>query len=203
MPSRPLLGTLFEWYDFYLYGSLAVFFGSKFFPPGNETAQLLASLATFGAGFGGMFIVETRNHKIDTDIPSESSDGDSFDWTSVLIGIAGSYLLLVIVGPYLPAISALGVGATSVGGALFTLIPAFAAGGLPMIFFRLSFSRPQSLLRVFGGLAVALVLAAVVYPLFFDAGGAAKFFAATAMIAVYAAVLVLAYSTLRPKPLSA
>jgi len=46
------LGTLFEWYDFYLYGSLAVFFGSLFFPAGNETAQLLASLATFGAGFG-------------------------------------------------------------------------------------------------------------------------------------------------------
>jgi len=31
---------------------LAVFFGKKFFPAGNETAQLLASLATFGAGFG-------------------------------------------------------------------------------------------------------------------------------------------------------
>src|SRR5690606_5311650 len=46
------LGTVFEWYDFYLYGSLAVFFGAKFFPPGNDTAQLLASLATFGAGFG-------------------------------------------------------------------------------------------------------------------------------------------------------
>ncbi|MEO8183331.1 MAG: MFS transporter, partial [Deltaproteobacteria bacterium] len=46
------VGTLFEWYDFYLYGSLAVFFGKKFFPAGNETAQLLASLATFGAGFG-------------------------------------------------------------------------------------------------------------------------------------------------------
>jgi MFS family permease len=46
------LGTLFEWYDFYLYGSLAVFFGGMFFPSGNETAQLLASLATFGAGFG-------------------------------------------------------------------------------------------------------------------------------------------------------
>src|SRR5262245_47869639 len=46
------LGTLFEWYDFYLYGTLAVFFGSLFFPKGNETAQLLASLATFGAGFG-------------------------------------------------------------------------------------------------------------------------------------------------------
>jgi MFS family permease len=45
------LGTVFEWYDFYLYGSLAVFFGKLFFPPGNETAALLASLATFGAGF--------------------------------------------------------------------------------------------------------------------------------------------------------
>ena len=45
------LGTVFEWYDFYLYGSLAVFFGRLFFPPGNETAGLLASLATFGAGF--------------------------------------------------------------------------------------------------------------------------------------------------------
>ncbi|MGD0675028.1 MAG: MFS transporter [Polyangiaceae bacterium] len=46
------LGTLFEWYDFYLYGSLAVFFGGLFFPAKNDTAQLLASLATFGAGFG-------------------------------------------------------------------------------------------------------------------------------------------------------
>jgi MFS family permease len=46
------VGTLFEWYDFYLYGSLAVFFGTLFFPEGNETAQLLGSLAAFGAGFG-------------------------------------------------------------------------------------------------------------------------------------------------------
>ncbi len=60
MPERELrrvilassLGTLFEWYDFYLYGSLAVFFGELFFPPGNDRAALLASLATFGAGFG-------------------------------------------------------------------------------------------------------------------------------------------------------
>jgi MFS family permease len=45
------LGTIFEWYDFYLYGSLAVFFSALFYPPGNETAAFLASLATFGAGF--------------------------------------------------------------------------------------------------------------------------------------------------------
>ena len=46
------IGTVFEYYDFYLYGTLAVFFGGLFFPPGNERAALLASLATFGAGFG-------------------------------------------------------------------------------------------------------------------------------------------------------
>jgi MFS family permease len=45
------LGTVFEWYDFYLYGTLAVFFGGLFFPKGNETGVILASLATFGAGF--------------------------------------------------------------------------------------------------------------------------------------------------------
>lgn len=45
------LGTVFEWYDFFIYGSLAAFFGALFFPPGNETAAFLASLATFGAGF--------------------------------------------------------------------------------------------------------------------------------------------------------
>jgi MFS family permease len=46
------LGTVFEWYDFYLYGSLALFFSALFFPPGNDTIAFLASLATFGAGFG-------------------------------------------------------------------------------------------------------------------------------------------------------
>jgi MFS family permease len=44
-------GTVFEYYDFLLYDTLATFFGSLFFPPGNDTAALLGSLATFGAGF--------------------------------------------------------------------------------------------------------------------------------------------------------
>ena len=45
------LGTVFEWYDFYIYGTLALFFGKLFFPSGNETAAYLASLASFGVGF--------------------------------------------------------------------------------------------------------------------------------------------------------
>ncbi len=44
-------GTTIEWYDFYLYGVLASFFATQFFPPGNEVAALLSSLAAFGAGF--------------------------------------------------------------------------------------------------------------------------------------------------------
>jgi MFS family permease len=44
-------GTTIEWYDFYLYGVLAVFFAQHFFPPGNEVTALLSALATFGAGF--------------------------------------------------------------------------------------------------------------------------------------------------------
>lgn len=45
------LGTVFEWYDFYLYATLAPFFASLFFPPNNDTAALLSALATYAAGF--------------------------------------------------------------------------------------------------------------------------------------------------------
>src|SRR3989475_838883 len=45
------LGTVFEWYDFYLYATLAPFFAALFFPPGNDTAALLSAFATYAAGF--------------------------------------------------------------------------------------------------------------------------------------------------------
>jgi MFS family permease len=45
------VGTLVEWYDFYIYGVLAVFFAQHFFPPGNPGLALLASLAVFWFGF--------------------------------------------------------------------------------------------------------------------------------------------------------
>jgi MFS family permease len=44
-------GTIFEWYDFYLYATLAPFFAALFFPPGNDTAALLSAFATYAAGF--------------------------------------------------------------------------------------------------------------------------------------------------------
>ena len=45
------LGTIFEWYDFYLYATLAPFFAALFFPKGNDTAALLSAFATYAAGF--------------------------------------------------------------------------------------------------------------------------------------------------------
>lgn len=45
------LGTLIEWYDFFIFGSLAVVLSTKFFPVDNPTAAFLSTLATFAAGF--------------------------------------------------------------------------------------------------------------------------------------------------------
>src|SRR5688572_19689998 len=49
--SASSVGTLIEWYDFYIFGSLSTIIASKFFPDENPTAALLSVLATFAAGF--------------------------------------------------------------------------------------------------------------------------------------------------------
>lgn len=50
--SASALGTVFEWYDFYIYGVLAPIIGRTFFPTQNPTVELLYSLAGFAIGFG-------------------------------------------------------------------------------------------------------------------------------------------------------
>ncbi|HEY4109732.1 MFS transporter [Puia sp.] len=45
------VGTLIEWYDFFIYGSLATVIAGQFYPQSNPTAALLYTLATFAAGF--------------------------------------------------------------------------------------------------------------------------------------------------------
>ncbi|NHO32009.1 MFS transporter [Acetobacter fallax] len=45
------VGTVIEWYDFFLYGSLAIFFAKLFYPPGDAVAATLISVATFATGF--------------------------------------------------------------------------------------------------------------------------------------------------------
>ncbi len=44
-------GTIFEWYDFFIYGTLASIIGKAFFPAGNETLQILLVWAGFAVGF--------------------------------------------------------------------------------------------------------------------------------------------------------
>ncbi|MBC7504617.1 MAG: MFS transporter, partial [Sandarakinorhabdus sp.] len=45
------MGTVFEWYDFFIYGILAALLGKLFFTTGNPTTELLFSLGAFGIGF--------------------------------------------------------------------------------------------------------------------------------------------------------
>ncbi len=45
------VGTMIEWYDFYIFGSLAAVLAVKFYPPGNDTFAYIAYLATFAVGF--------------------------------------------------------------------------------------------------------------------------------------------------------
>jgi MFS family permease len=45
------VGTMIEWYDFYIFGSLAFVISPKFYPPGNNTFAFIAYLSTFAVGF--------------------------------------------------------------------------------------------------------------------------------------------------------
>src|SRR5260221_1823457 len=45
------VGTMIEWYDFYIFGSLAAVLSPKFYPAGNDVIALVAYLSTFAVGF--------------------------------------------------------------------------------------------------------------------------------------------------------
>lgn len=112
------VGTIIEWYDFYIFGSLATILGPVFFPNDNPTASLLATLATFGAGFaarpfGALF----------------------FGWLGDLIGRKYAFLLtLTIMGTctfligLLPSHAQIGILAPIIL-VLFRLIQGLALGG--------------------------------------------------------------------------
>jgi len=65
--SAAVIGNVLEWYDFAVYGYVATIIAKNFFPPGNETAALLATFAAFGIGFlarplGGIVIGWVGDH---------------------------------------------------------------------------------------------------------------------------------------------
>src|SRR5687768_11891658 len=49
--SASAAGTVIEWYDFYIFGSLAAIISPLFYPPGNDVLALIAYLSTFAVGF--------------------------------------------------------------------------------------------------------------------------------------------------------
>src|SRR5688572_23944553 len=49
--SASAVGTMIEWYDFYIFGSLAAVIAPLFYPQGNNTLALIAYLSTFAVGF--------------------------------------------------------------------------------------------------------------------------------------------------------
>ena len=112
------LGTLFEWYDFYLYGSLAVFFGGMFFPKGHETASLLASLATFGAGFA----VRPLGALVFGHLGDLVGRKHTFLITMATMGVATALIGL------LPTYESAGIAAT-IGLVLLRLLQGLALGG--------------------------------------------------------------------------
>src|SRR5258707_12238061 len=49
--SASAVGTMIEWYYFYIFGSLTAILAPQFYPPGNDTFAYIAYLATFAVGF--------------------------------------------------------------------------------------------------------------------------------------------------------
>ena len=95
------VGTMIEWYDFYIFGSLAGIIAPLFYPPGNDTFAYIAYLATFAVGFvvrpfGALF----------------------FGWIGDLVGRKYAFLVtLLIMGGatavigFLPTYSQIGIAA--------------------------------------------------------------------------------------------
>ncbi len=112
------VGTVFEWYDFYLYAILAPFFAGLFFPPGNQTAALLGAFGAYAAGF----LVRPFGALIFGRIGDLVGRKYTFLVTIVFMGIA-----TVMVG-FLPTYASIGFAAPVILVAL-RLVQGLALGG--------------------------------------------------------------------------
>jgi len=102
------VGTMIEWYDFYIFGSLAIIISPLFYPKGNNTLALIAYLSTFAVGFvvrplGALFfgrIGDLVGRKyaflVTLLIMGGATAGIGFLPTYSTIGVAAPIILLVI-----------------------------------------------------------------------------------------------------------
>ena len=112
------VGTMIEWYDFYIFGMLAKTISTQFFPEGNATAALLSTLAIFAAGF----IVRPFGALVFGRLGDLIGRKYTFLLTLVLMG--GSTFLIGLV----PSYSSIGIAAPILV-LLLRLIQGLALGG--------------------------------------------------------------------------
>ena len=87
-------GTMIEWYDFFIFGSLTTVLSLKFYPPGNDTFALIAYLATFAVGFlvrpfGALFFGRIGDLWVAVSLSSSLSL--SWAWQPRSIGLLPTY----------------------------------------------------------------------------------------------------------------
>ncbi|HNP96145.1 MAG TPA: MFS transporter [Cyclobacteriaceae bacterium] len=112
------VGTLIEWYDFYIFGSLAAILATQFFPGTNPTAAFLSTLATFAAGFVvrpfGALVFGRLGDKV----------GRKYTFLVTLILMGGSTFLIGLV----PSYESIGVAAPLIV-LILRLVQGLALGG--------------------------------------------------------------------------
>jgi MHS family alpha-ketoglutarate permease-like MFS transporter len=112
------IGNLVEWYDWYVYSAFALYFAPSFFPPGDQTAQLLNSAAVFALGFlmrpvGGWLMgryADRRGRRAALSLSVLLMCGGS-----MLIAVTPSYATIGVAAPLLLVLARL-VQGLSVGG---------------------------------------------------------------------------------------
>ena len=112
------VGTMIEWYDFYIFGSLAAIISTEFFPGSNPTAAFLKTLATFAVGFAvrpfGALVFGRIGDLV----------GRKFAFLTTLLIMGGSTAAI----GFLPGYATIGIGAPIIL-VLLRLLQGLALGG--------------------------------------------------------------------------
>ena len=158
------LGTVFEWYDFYLYGLLATVISAQFFSGVNETTGFIFALAAFAAGFAvrpfGALVFGRIGDLVgrkNTFLVTMGLMGAS----TFLVGVLPSYASIGVAAPILLVLLRLVQGLALGGeyGGAATYVAEHAPDGKRGLF--TSFIQTTATLGLFAALGVVIVIRSV------------------------------------------
>ncbi|BBB09252.1 MFS transporter [Sphingopyxis sp. EG6] len=158
------LGTVFEWYDFYLYGLLATVISAQFFSGVNETTGFIFALGAFAAGFAvrpfGAIVFGRIGDLVgrkNTFLVTMGLMGVS----TFLVGVLPSYASIGVAAPILLVLLRLVQGLALGGeyGGAATYVAEHAPGGKRGLF--TSFIQTTATLGLFAALGVVIVIRSV------------------------------------------